>query len=607
MNYFKRIFRYAKPFKKYIFLNIFFNALYALFSALSFLSLMPMLEVLFGENNKTYSKPEFNDIYSLGNNLEGWLNYQVSNYAGQDPQKALIFVISAIIILFFLKNFFNYLAMFFITFLRNGILTKLREDVYKKIIGMPISYFTNKKKGDVISRITADVLEIQHSFLSILELIVREPLTIFFTISAMFLISFKLTAFVLIFIPLSGFIISLIGRSLKATSTLVQNEQAEFLSITEETLNGLKIIKGFVSELFFIEKFRKSNNRFYNLSNKLINRQNLASPMSEFLGISVIGVLLWYGGKLVLIDQELNPAAFITYMGLAYGVLTPAKAISKASYSIKKGNAAAERVLEILDSKNSIKQEVNAEKKLDFKSNIKFENVSFKYENEKIIDNINFEIKKGQTIALVGQSGSGKSTIANLIPRFYDVSEGKISIDGINIKKINKNNLRSLIGLVSQDSILFNDTIINNIKLSKFETELDDIINSATIANANDFIKKFEKKYETNVGDGGGKLSGGQKQRISIARAVFRNPPIMILDEATSSLDSESEKLVQQALEKLMKNRTSLVIAHRLSTIQKADLILVISEGQIIEKGTHNELIGKNGTYSKLIKLQSFS
>jgi len=607
MNYFKRIFRYAKPFKKYIFLNIFFNALYALFSALSFLSLMPMLEVLFGENNKTYSKPEFNDIYSLGNNLEGWLNYQVSNYAGQDPQKALIFVISAIIILFFLKNFFNYLAMFFITFLRNGILTKLREDVYKKIIGMPIAYFTNKKKGDVISRITADVLEIQHSFLSILELIVREPLTIFFTISAMFLISFKLTAFVLIFIPLSGFIISLIGRSLKATSTLVQNEQAEFLSITEETLNGLKIIKGFVSELFFIEKFRKSNNRFYNLSNKLINKQNLASPMSEFLGISVIGVLLWYGGKLVLIDQELNPAAFITYMGLAYGVLTPAKAISKASYSIKKGNAAAERVLEILDSENSIKQEANAEKKLDFKSNIKFENVSFKYENEKIIDNINFEIKKGQTIALVGQSGSGKSTIANLIPRFYDVSEGKISIDGINIKKINKNNLRGLIGLVSQDSILFNDTIINNIKLSKFETELDDIINSATIANANDFIKKFEKKYETNVGDGGGKLSGGQKQRISIARAVFRNPPIMILDEATSSLDSESEKLVQQALEKLMKNRTSLVIAHRLSTIQKADLILVISEGQIIEKGTHNELIGKNGTYSKLIKLQSFS
>jgi len=607
MNYFKRIFRYAKPFKKYIFLNIFFNALYALFSALSFLSLMPMLEVLFGENNKTYSKPEFNDIYSLGNNLEGWLNYQVSNYAGQDPQKALIFVISAIIILFFLKNFFNYLAMFFITFLRNGILTKLREDVYKKIIGMPIAYFTNKKKGDVISRITADVLEIQHSFLSILELIVREPLTIFFTISAMFLISFKLTAFVLIFIPLSGFIISLIGRSLKATSTLVQNEQAEFLSITEETLNGLKIIKGFVSELFFIEKFRKSNNRFYNLSNKLINKQNLASPMSEFLGISVIGVLLWYGGKLVLIDQELNPAAFITYMGLAYGVLTPAKAISKASYSIKKGNAAAERVLEILDSENSIKQEANADKKLDFKSNIKFENVSFKYENEKIIDNINFEIKKGQTIALVGQSGSGKSTIANLIPRFYDVSEGKISIDGINIKKINKNNLRGLIGLVSQDSILFNDTIINNIKLSKSETELDDIINSATIANADDFIKKFEKKYETNVGDGGGKLSGGQKQRISIARAVFRNPPIMILDEATSSLDSESEKLVQQALEKLMKNRTSLVIAHRLSTIQKADLILVISEGKIIEKGTHNELIGKNGTYSKLIKLQSFS
>ena len=306
---------------------------------------MPMLEVLFGENKKTYTKPEFDGIYGFGNNLEGWLNYQVSSFSGDDPQKALIFVIDAIIILFFLKNFFNYLAMYFITFLRNGILTHLRGDVYKKIVSMPLAFFTEKKKGDVISRITADVLEIQHSFLSILELIVREPLTIFFTISAMFLISFKLTAFVLIFIPISGFLISLIGRSLKATSTLVQNEQAEFLSITEETLHGLKIIKGFVSELFFIEKFNKSNNKFYNYSNKLINRQNLASPVSEFLGISVIGVLLWYGGQLVLIDQELNPAAFITYMGLAYGVLTPAKAISKASYSIKKGNASAERVL----------------------------------------------------------------------------------------------------------------------------------------------------------------------------------------------------------------------------------------------------------------------
>mgnify|MGYP006149148507 FL=1 len=587
-------------------LNIFFNILYAMFSALSFLSLMPMLEVLFGEKNTSYEKPEFEGFKNLGNNLEDWLNYQVSNFAGEDPKLALIFVISSIIILFFFKNLFNYLAMFFITFLRNGVLTSLRENLYKKIISMPLPFFSEKKKGDVISRITADVLEIQHSFLSILELIIREPLTIFFTLMAMFLISSKLTLFVIFFIPISGFIISLIGRSLKATSTLVQTEQAEFLSITEETLQGLKVIKGFVSELFFINKFKESNNKFYNYSNKLINRQNLASPISEFLGISVIGALLWYGGQLVLVDLELKPAAFLTYMGLAYGVLTPAKAISKASYSIKKGNAAAERVLEVLESESTIKEIKNPIEKQSFKSDITFKNVSFKYDQESVLNNINFKIRKGQTVAIVGQSGSGKSTIANLIPRFYDVSSGEILIDNINVKNLSKTDLRKLMGLVSQDSILFNDTILNNIKLSNSKANSKDIEKAAKIANADNFIEKFEKGYELNVGDGGGKLSGGQKQRISIARAVLSNPPIMILDEATSSLDSESENLVQDALENLMKNRTSIIIAHRLSTIQKADIILVMNEGSIAEHGSHEELIKKNGIYSKLIKLQSF-
>ena len=587
-------------------LNIFFNILYAMFSALSFLSLMPMLEVLFGEKNTSYEKPEFEGFKNLGNNLEDWLNYQVSNFAGEDPKLALIFVISSIIILFFFKNLFNYLAMFFITFLRNGVLTSLRENLYKKIISMPLPFFSEKKKGDMISRITADVLEIQHSFLSILELIIREPLTIFFTLMAMFLISSKLTLFVIFFIPISGFIISLIGRSLKATSTLVQTEQAEFLSITEETLQGLKVIKGFVSELFFINKFKESNNKFYNYSNKLINRQNLASPISEFLGISVIGALLWYGGQLVLVDLELKPAAFLTYMGLAYGVLTPAKAISKASYSIKKGNAAAERVLEVLESESTIKEIKNPIEKQSFKSDITFKNVSFKYDQESVLNNINFKIRKGQTVAIVGQSGSGKSTIANLIPRFYDVSSGEILIDNINVKNLSKTDLRKLMGLVSQDSILFNDTILNNIKLSNSKANSKDIEKAAKIANADNFIEKFEKGYELNVGDGGGKLSGGQKQRISIARAVLSNPPIMILDEATSSLDSESENLVQDALENLMKNRTSIIIAHRLSTIQKADIILVMNEGSIAEHGSHKELIKKNGIYSKLIKLQSF-
>jgi len=607
MTYFKKIFKFAIPYKKYIFLNIFFNILYAFFSALSFLSLMPMLEVLFGENKRTYTNPEFNKLSNFGNDIEEWLNFQVSTFSGDDPKKALIFVISSIIILFFFKNFFNYIAMYFITFLRNGVLKDLRENVYKKIISLPLPYFSEKKKGDVISRITADVLEIQHSFLSVLELIVREPLTIFFTILAMFLISFKLTAFVLFFIPISGFIISLIGKSLKNTSNLVQQEQSEILSITEETLQGLKIIKGFVAELFFINRFKKTNKKFYNYSNKLINRQNLASPLSEFLGISVIGVLLWYGGQLVLVDLELKPSAFLTYMGLAYGVLTPAKAISKASYSIKKGNAAAERVIEILEARNSIKEIKNPINKNSFDKELSFKNVYFRYEKEIVLNNLSFRIKKGQTIAIVGQSGSGKSTIANLIPRFYEASSGEIKIDGINIKDLVKKDLRNLIGLVTQDSILFNDSISKNITLSNLKANNNQIIEAAKIANANEFIEKIEDKFNSNVGDGGGKLSGGQKQRISIARAVLNNPPIMILDEATSSLDSESEKLVQDALENLMKNRTSIIIAHRLSTIQKADLILVMNNGEIIEKGKHNELLKSGGVYSKLIKLQSFS
>ena len=606
MKSFKKVFRFGKPYKKFIFLNIFFNILYAIFSALSFLSLMPMLEVLFGDSEKTYEKPNFENFLSFGKDFEAWLNFLVNSFANNDPNKALILVIITIVVLFFLKNLFNYLAMFFITFFRNGILKDLREKLYKKIISLPISYYQAKKKGDVVSRFTSDVIEIQLSFLSILEIIIREPLTIFFTVIAMFLISFKLTVFVLIFIPISGFIISIIGKSLKSTSNVVQKEQGEILSISEETLNGLKIIKGFVAESFFINKFLKTNNKFYNYSNKLINKQNLASPLSEFLGISVIGVLLWFGGKLVLIDMQLNPAAFLTYMGLAYGVLTPAKSISKASYSIKKGNAAAERVFEILESESEIKEMENPIEKKSFEQEITFRNVSFSYGKEMILDNLSFKIQKGKTIALVGQSGSGKTTLANLIPRFFDVHSGEICIDDINIKHIKKSDLRSLIGFVPQESLLFNDTIKSNIILSE-EIPKNKIIEASKISNSIEFIEKLENKFETNVGSFGGNLSGGQKQRISIARAVLNNPPIMILDEATSSLDSESEKLVQYALENLMKNRTSLIIAHRLSTIQNADMILVMNNGKIVESGKHSELLEQNGVYSKLIKYQSFN
>ena len=606
MKSFKKVFWLGKPYKRFIFLNIFFNILYAIFSALSFLSLMPMLEVLFGDSEKTYEKPNFENFLSFGKDFEAWLNFLVNSFANNDPNKALILVIITIVVLFFFKNLFNYLAMFFITFFRNGILKDLREELYKKIISLPISYYQTKKKGDVVSRFTNDVTEIQLSFLSIFEIIIREPLTIFFTVIAMFLISFKLTVFVLIFIPISGFIISIIGKSLKSTSNVVQKEQGEILSISEETLNGLKIIKGFVAESFFINKFLKTNNKFYNYSNKLINKQNLASPLSEFLGISVIGVLLWYGGKLVLVDMQLNPAAFLTYMGLAYGVLTPAKSISKASYSIKKGNAAAERVFEILESESDIKEMKNPIEKKSFDREITFRNVSFSYGKKMVLDNLSFKIQKGKTIALVGQSGSGKTTLANLIPRFFDVHSGEICIDDINIKHIKKSDLRSLIGFVPQESLLFNDTIKSNIILTE-EIPKNKIIEASKISNSIEFVEKLENKFETNVGSFGGNLSGGQKQRISIARAVLNNPPIMILDEATSSLDSESEKLVQHALENLMKNRTSLIIAHRLSTIQNADMILVMNNGKIVESGKHSELLEQKGVYSKLIKYQSFN
>ena len=535
-----------------------------------------------------------------------YLGYHVTQFAGDDKMKALVLVIGLVLALFLLKNIFNYLAMYFITFLRNGVLKDIRNSMYQKIIELPISYYSEKRKGDVIARITSDVLEIQHSFLSILELIVREPLTILFTILVMFGISAKLTLFVFIFIPIAGAIISRIGKSLKKKSDRVQKEQGEFLSIVEETLGGLRVIKAFNAESRFFKIFSTSTERFFKFSNKLLNRQNLASPTGEFLGIMVIGVLLWFGGKMVLVDKTLDASSFIAYMGLAYNILTPAKAISKASFGVKKGNAAAERVLEILETENPIVDKKDAQDKLTFEKDISLENIAFKYENDSVLKNFNLNVPKGQTVALVGQSGSGKSTIANLVTRFYDVNEGAIRIDGINLKDISKKSLRNLMGLVTQDSILFNNTVRNNISMGK-ESALDsEIVEAAKIANAHEFIMDLPEGYDTNIGDSGNKLSGGQKQRLSIARAVLKNPPIMILDEATSALDTESERLVQDALEKMMRNRTSIVIAHRLSTIQKADKIIVLQKGKIVEQGNHKELLGKNGVYRKLVEMQSF-
>lgn len=607
MNYFKKIMRFAIPYKRYAFLNIFFNILYALFSGLAFMSLIPMMQVLFDpEDIKVTEKPVYTGITNIKDYAENSLNYFITNVAGTDKMQALIIVICLVLGLFILKNLFSYFAMYFITFLRNGVLKDIRNTLYDKITELPISFYSEKRKGDTIARMTSDVLEIQHSFLSILELIVREPLTIIFTLIFMLALSVKLTIFVLIFIPVSGFLISLVGKSLKKKSDRVQKEQGVLLSVLEETLGGLKVIKGFNSEAYFTEKFEESTNRHFKFLNSLVNRNNLAKPVSEVLGIGIISVLLYYGGRLVLVEGSFDGPEFITFMALAYNILTPAKAISKASYNVKQGNAAAERVLEILETESPLKDKPNAKDKVDFTTNIDIKNVNFKYENDYVLKDFSITVPKGQSVALVGQSGSGKSTIANLVTRFYDVNDGEITIDGVDIRDLKKKSLRHLMGLVTQDSILFNDTIKNNILLGKQDATDQEIIEALKIANAWEFVKDLAKGIDTNIGDSGNKLSGGQKQRLSIARAVLKNPPIMILDEATSALDTESERLVQSALENMMLNRTSLVIAHRLSTIQNADKIVVMHRGEIVEVGKHDELLTLNGTYKKLVDMQSF-
>lgn len=605
MNYFFKILRFGIPYKRFAFLNIFFNVLYAIFSALAYVSMIPMMQILFGTTPKTTVPPTYQGIGQIKNYLEGFFNYKITQYMDQDSGKALIFVIGIIISLFFLKNIFNYLAMFFITFLRNGVLKDLRNELYQKTTTLPLYFFSEKKKGDLMARISSDVLELQHSFLSILELIVRDPLTIIFSLIVMFSFSVKLTLFVLIFIPVSGGIISQIGKSLKRKSDSVQKEQGEFLSLLEETLGGIKIIKAFNAENTFVKKFKQSTGRFFDFSNKLLNRQNLASPVSEFLGIVVISILLWYGGKMVLIDQTLNGAIFLSYLGLAYNILTPAKGISKAYYSVKKGDAAALRIMEILEAQDDMEDVKDAVDIKSLEKEIIFDKVYFSYDQTPVLEDFSLKIEKGQTVALVGPSGSGKTTLANLLNRFYDIGKGSLTLDGTPIDVVKKKSLYGLTGMVTQDSILFNDSVRNNIALGNPKATLEQIKEAAKIANATEFIEKLEKGYDSIIGEGGNKLSGGQKQRLSIARAILKDPDILILDEATSALDTGSEKMVQEALENLMKNRTSLVIAHRLSTIQKADLIVVLNHGKVVETGTHSELLAKKAVYKNLVELQT--
>jgi len=609
----KKIIPFIKPYKFHVIWNVIYNILYALFSTLSFVALIPMMDVLFKNENKVLEEPIYTTIWDIGTYGKNYLYFQINTLSKNDgPQFALILVVSLVIVTFLFKNLFNYLASNHLMHLKNGVLKDLRTTMYDKIIELPVSYYSEKRRGDIMARMLGDVNEVQNSFFSILELIVKEPMTIIFTIVTMFAISVKLTLFVFIFIPISGFIISKIGKSLKAKSERAQFEGGYLISIVEESLSGLKVVKSYNAEHNFKQKFNSSVTRLLNLSNSIGRKNNLASPFSEFMGIIVIAVLLWFGGNMVLVDKLANGKAvlegaqFLVYMGLAYNILTPAKSISKASYSVKSGLAAAQRVFEVLEVENTITDKPNAINKETFDKNITIENINFRYEDDNILTNFSLEVPKGKTVALVGQSGSGKSTIANLLTRFYDVQEGSINIDGINLKDMTMNSLRQMIGLVTQDSILFNDTIKNNILIGKPNATDDEIIAALKVANAYEFVKDLPNGIETNIGDAGGKLSGGQKQRLSIARAVLKNPPIMILDEATSALDTESEKFVQVALENMMQNRTSIVIAHRLSTIQKADKIVVMQKGLIVEQGNHEELLAKNGMYSKLVMMQSF-
>jgi subfamily B ATP-binding cassette protein MsbA len=609
MSSLKNLIPYAKPYKKGIILNITFNVLYALFSTLSFLTLIPMLDILFGDEatKKIPKEPVYSGLSKIVDYGKDMMYFYVNQMISEnDKQTALTFVIVIIIVTFMLKNLFNYLASFFIMHVRNGVMADLRKSMYKKIVSLPIGFYSEKRKGDVMARMLGDLGEVQGQFFAVLDLLVKDPLTILFSIVAMFMLSYKLMIFVFIFIPISGFVISLIGKSLKQQSSQAQQESGLFISMLEETLSGLKVVKSNNAENVFIKKFNDSIDRLLKLSNDIGTKNNLASPVSEFMGIVVIAILLWYGGYLVMDEKSLKSSDFIAFMGLAYNILTPAKAISRASYSVKAGLAAAERVFHILDQHNPIADHQGSLVKTSFDNQVSFKNITFSYEEQIVLENFNLTIPKGKTYALVGQSGSGKSTIANLITRFYDVEHGTIEIDGINIKELKLDALRSLTGMVTQDSILFNDSIKNNILIGKPQASDEEVIDALKVANAWEFVKDLPKGIETNIGDAGSKLSGGQKQRLNIARTVLKNPPIMILDEATSALDTESEKVVQDALENMLQNRTSIVIAHRLSTIQNADCIVVMSRGKIVEQGTHDDLMNLvNGYYARLVSLQS--
>jgi ATP-binding cassette, subfamily B, bacterial MsbA len=597
MRQYSRIFQYLKESKGKIFLYFLFILLSILFSIVSIGMLMPFLQLIF-LGGKGLTSTSSNPVVQL---INDFLNESLTT-RGKIPTLGYICVL--IIIFILLKNLFLYLANYTLNPMKNQVVYKIRKDMFGKILKLPIGFFTEKRKGDIISRMTSDIGEVEGSVISTLEGWIRDPLTIIVTLTVLFLISAKLTLFILVIIPVIGFIIGRVSRSLKKQSHEMAVKYGESLSILDETLGGLRVIKAFNVEKLIRGKFDNTETQLLNTKNKITFRRDMASPLSEVMGVMLFTAVLYYGGRLVLNNELLEASAFLGYLGIFYNIISPAKALANSFSNMRKGSAAIGRIEEILRTPIAVDDNPNGKQLTEFKDSIEFRNVRFAYDDAVILDNINLTIKKGQTIALVGSSGAGKSTLADLVPRFHDVTYGEVFIDGINIKDYSLESVRSLMSIVTQEPILFNDTIRNNIALGHTEATQEQVIEAAKIANADNFIIKKENAYDTNIGDRGNKLSGGERQRLTIARAVLKNPPILILDEATSSLDTESERLVQDAINNMMQNRTSIVIAHRLSTIRHADEIIVLQKGKIVERGNHEQLLSQGGFYKKLVEMQ---
>lgn len=602
---FSRILTYVRPYWLDVVLNLVFNLVTIFFSLFSFALVVPFLNLLFQTDAiEAVAKPEFS---LTSDYLLDYLNYFMSNLIIEEGHTyALVFICLVLLVAFFFRNFGRFFACFFMANVRVGAVHDLRRDVYNKILILPLSFYGKQKKGDVMARITTDVQEVEVSILNYLEMLIKDPLTIIFYFAFMVSLSPKLTLFVLVILPIAGLLIGKVGKMLKKESKEGQTKLAGIISTVEETISGLRIIKAFNAIRYSGEKFEEQNSDYTKVLRGIHRKRDMSSPMSEFLSAIVVIIVLWFGGRLILAGgSNITAADFVSYVVVFSQIISPAKSFSNGYYNVQKGIASAERIFEILDAEEVITEKDNALSIKQFNDSIEYNNVYFRYGKDDVLKGINLKVEKGKLIALVGESGGGKSTLADLLPRFYDVCEGNITLDGHDIRDYKISDLRGLMGIVTQESILFNDTVFNNIAFGMDNVSREAVIEAAKIANAHEFIMGLEKGYDTIIGDRGMNLSGGQRQRLSIARAVLKNPPILILDEATSSLDTESERLVQEALAKVMEQRTSIVIAHRLSTIQYADEIVVLQKGQIIERGKHDELIALGGVYKKLTDLQS--